>query len=253
MVDQNPMPDALFEPAERNVYSTQVEAKLRAAIVDGRLPIGKPLRERQIADDLELSRAPVREALRSLEKEGLVVTVPHRGTYVATYTDRDVEEIYSLRATLESLAFVRATNRVTATELRSLDSLVGRMDRLATGSNFQELIKTDLAFHRRICELADHGRLLETWEQLARQIMVLYTVTDVPELVKRLYGYVEEIGDRHRPIVTALRDRDIEGGRAYIATHVLEVAHIIAEQGAVQQRSPVRTLSRGGARVVEGV
>src|SRR6185295_16111174 len=132
------------------------------------------------------SRAPVREALRALEKEGLVVTVPHRGTYVATYTDRDIEEIYSLRANLESLAFARAVSRVTATELRSLDGLISRMDRQATGTNFQELIKTDLAFHRRICELADHGRLLETWEYLARQILVLYTVTDVPMLVKRL-------------------------------------------------------------------
>src|SRR5207247_6190152 len=132
----------------RHVFSTQVIAKLRAAILDGRLPIGLPLRERQIAHDLDLSRAPVREALRALEKEGLVTTVPHRGTYVATYTDRDVEEIYSLRPNLESLAFARAVSRVTATELRSLDAMISRMDSLATGTNFQELIRTDLAFHR---------------------------------------------------------------------------------------------------------
>jgi DNA-binding GntR family transcriptional regulator len=228
------MPSSLFEPAERAVFSSQVVAKLRAAIVDGLLPIGQPLRERQIALDLDLSRAPIREALRALENEGLVVTVPHRGTYVATFNDRDVEEIYSLRANLESMAFVRAASRITAADLRSLDVLVARMDRLATGSSFQELIRTDLAFHRRICELADHGRLLEIWENLSRQIMVLYTVTDVPLLVKRLYGYVEEIGDRHRPIVKALRDRDTEGGRSYLATHVLEVARIIAEQRALR-------------------
>ena len=226
------MSEPLLGPAERSVYSSQVVAKLRDAILDGRLPVGQPLRERQIAHDLDLSRAPVREALRTLEKEGLVVTVPHRGTYVATYTRRDIEEIYTLRASLEALAFSRATSRVTAADLRSLEALISLMDRLASGgaAGFQELIRTDLAFHRRICEIADHARLLETWEHLGRQMLAVYTVTDVPLLVKRLYGYVEDIGDRHRPIVRSLRERDIDAGRSYLSTHILEVAQIISEQ-----------------------
>jgi DNA-binding GntR family transcriptional regulator len=234
------MSEPLLGPAERSVFSSQVVAKLREAILDGRLPVGQPLRERQIAHDLDLSRAPIREALRSLEKEGLVVTMPHRGTYVATYTQRDIEEIYTLRASLEALAFTRATSRVTATDLRSLDALIARMDRLANGgaARFQELIRTDLAFHRRICEIADHARLLETWENLGRQILAVYTVTDVPLLVKRLYGYVEHIGERHRPIVRSLRERDIDAGRSYVSTHILEVAHIISEQTLERPERP---------------
>jgi DNA-binding GntR family transcriptional regulator len=247
------MTEPLLGPADRTVFSSQVLAKLRDAILDGRLPVGRPLRERQIAQDLDLSRAPVREALRTLEKEGLVVTVPHRGTYVASYTARDIEEIYTLRASLEALAFSRATSRASAADLRSLEALIARMDRLARGpGKFQELIRTDLAFHRRICEIADHERLLQTWEHLSRQILAIYTVTDVPQLVKRLYGYVEDIGERHRPILRSLRDRDIDAGRSYMSTHILEVAHIISEQtlerGSAAGEDPAR---RGRQRVVE--
>ena len=80
----------------------------------------------------------------------------------------------------------------------------------------------DTAFHRRVCLLAGHRRLLEAWDDLAQQVLALYTVTDVPGLMSRLYGYVEDTGDRHRPIVAALRGGDLEGLAKYISNHILE-------------------------------
>src|SRR4051794_30012748 len=94
---------ALAGPAQRSVFRDQVIDKIRDAIVDGRIPLGEPLRERQLAEELNISRAPIREALLTLEKEGLVVTMPHKGTFVASYSDEDVIEIYTLRAALEEL------------------------------------------------------------------------------------------------------------------------------------------------------
>src|SRR3990170_6280284 len=94
----------LLPPATRLVFRSQVVDALRAAILGGRLQPGQPITERQLAHELQISRAPIREALRDLEKEGLIVTRPHKGTYIASYSDEDVREIYSLRATLETMA-----------------------------------------------------------------------------------------------------------------------------------------------------
>ena len=109
--------------------------------MDGRIPLGEPLRERQLAEELDISRAPIREALLTLEKEGLVVTTPHKGTFVASYSDEDVIEIYTLRAALEELAVTRLGGHVTAADLRALDDLVIQMDRYAAAGEFRSLIQ----------------------------------------------------------------------------------------------------------------
>ena len=102
------------------------------------------------------------------------------------------------------------------------------MDRYAAAGG-PNLIAADTAFHRRVCLLAGHRRLLEAWDDLAQQVLALYTVTDVPGLMSRLYGYVEDTGDRHRPIVAAWGG-DLEGLAKYISNHILEVPQLIIEQ-----------------------
>jgi len=229
------------------VYRDQVLDRLRDAIVNGRFEPGAPLRERQIAEQLEVSRAPIREALLSLEKEGLVVTTPHRGSFVASFTDDDVVEIYTLRASLEQLAASRLEGRTTPSDLRELDDLVVQMDLRAADGDLRGLIRADHAFHRRLCELSGHRRLLEAWDVLALQVLALYTVTDVPDLMSRLYGYVEETGNRHRPIVSALRAGDIDGLPRHLAGHILEVPRLIIDQRAARRVAEVQGKTLSGA------
>jgi DNA-binding GntR family transcriptional regulator len=221
----------VFPPATRLIFRNQVIDALRAAIVDGRLQPGQPITERQLAHDLQISRAPIREALRDLEKEGLIVTRPHKGTYVASFSDEDVQEIYTLRANLETMALGRAIERATAADIQALNALIDDMERHAQ-TDFTQMINVDLTFHRRICEIAAHRRLLDAWDVLANQLRALYTITDVPTLIRSLYGYVDQMGARHRPIVEAIRRRDGPGGQRYIAAHVGDVASTIVEQRA---------------------
>jgi DNA-binding GntR family transcriptional regulator len=225
--------ERVFRPATRLIFRNQVTDAVRAAILDGRLHPGQPIPERPLAQDLQISRAPVREALRELEKEGLVVTRPHRGTYVASFSDEDVLEIYSLRATLEMMAIGRAVERATARDIDDLTSLIGQMEQHAPTS-FSETIRVDLLFHRRICEIAAHRRLLDAWDVLANQLRALYTITDVPMLVTSLYGYVDQMGERHRPIVEAIRQHDVGLGQQHISTHIGDVARMIVEQRSIQ-------------------
>jgi len=223
----------VFPPATRLIFRNQVIDAVRAAILDGRLQPGQPITERPLAHDLQISRAPIREALRELEKEGLVVTRPHRGTYVASFSDEDVLEIYSLRANLEMMAIGRAIERATDRDVAELTALIDEMERHAP-TNFGEVIRVDLAFHRRICEIAAHRRLLDAWDVLANQLRALYTITDVPMLVTSLYGYVDQMGERHRPIVEAIRHRDRVLGQQHISSHIGDVAHMIVEQRSIQ-------------------
>jgi len=221
----------VFPPATRLIFRNQVIEALRAAILDGRLQPGQPITERQLAHDLQISRAPIREALRDLEKEGLIVTRPHKGTYVASFSDEDVQEIYTLRATLETMALGRAIDRASSADIDFLDGLIADLERHST-TDFNAMIRVDLAFHRRICELADHRRLLDAWDVLANQLRALYTITDVPTLIRSLYGYVDQMGAQHRPIVESFRRRDVAAGQRYIADHVSDVATTIVHQRA---------------------
>jgi DNA-binding GntR family transcriptional regulator len=224
----------VFPPATRLIFRNQVIDAVRAAILDGRLQPGQAITERPLAHDLQISRAPVREALRELEKEGLVVTRPHRGTYVASFSDEDVLEIYSLRANLEMMAIGRAIERATPRDVDDLTGLIEEMERHAP-TNFTETIRVDLAFHRRICEIAAHRRLLDAWDVLANQLRALYTITDVPMLVRSLYGYIDQMGERHKPIVDAIRQRDIQLGQRQISNHIGDVAQMIVEQRSIHR------------------
>ena len=221
----------MFEPARRVVFRDQAAGALTHAILTGRLQPGQAITERQLAHDLQISRAPIREALRELEKAGLIVTRPHKGTYVASFNDEDVEEIYSLRATLELMAIRRAVERATKADIESLENEIEEMQRYSD-RDFNATIAIDLTFHRRIVEIAAHRRLLDAWDLLANQLRALYTITDVPNLIRSLYGYVEDMPDRHRPIVDHIRNRDVSRASDYIYEHITDVADTIVRQRA---------------------
>src|SRR6185503_16394649 len=97
-------PAAFLDPLPRNTLRAQVADRLRAAILDGDIPPGAPLVETALSEQFDISRGPLREALRQLIEEGLVVTVPYTGTHVAALSADNVREIYSLRTALEIFA-----------------------------------------------------------------------------------------------------------------------------------------------------
>jgi DNA-binding GntR family transcriptional regulator len=151
-------------------YGRDVAASLRAAILNGTLRSGEPLVERRIAEDLGVSRAPVREALRRLEEEGLVVTFPYKGTYVRQVTPRTVDEILSLRGVLEGFAAERALPRLAEDRGQRLRQLLIDMGRAASAGDEDALVELHMAFHRTFYELADHTLLLQFWTIMEAQL-----------------------------------------------------------------------------------
>src|SRR5690625_395334 len=142
---------------------------LREAIWNGELTPGTRLVERDLATKLEVSRAPLREALRLLERDGLVVMEPRRGVRVRTLTATDVEELYELRAAIEGLATELAIERATDTELATLNEMVKKTASTAQGSTTSP-IDDDWEFHRALVRTAGSKRLLQAWENIGGEI-----------------------------------------------------------------------------------
>lgn len=181
----------------RTVLREQVKDILLQRIVRGELQPGERLVETRIAHELGTSQAPVREALRDLELLRLVESEPFRGARVRAFGDRDLMEVYPVRAALEEVAA-----RVAAVNLRgdvaALEAEVAAMREAASRGDIHGLVEHDVEFHRLIVEAADMEILTQCWKLLGVEGRITLTLYDT---------FVEpvEAAALHDPIVDALR------------------------------------------------
>jgi DNA-binding GntR family transcriptional regulator len=185
----------------RQTLADSVTESLRVAIFSGLLRPGQQLAEGPLASRLNVSRAPVREALASLEQEGIVSRAPGGGTAVARLTRKDAEEICSLRVVLEGLALRLAL----ANENQGLGAALGANLRATEGiDDPQQLAQRDLEFHELIVRAAEHGRLLASWLNLSSQIrliMVQHNLADADSTRETVLA--------HRELLEAIKARDV--------------------------------------------
>ncbi|WP_181706788.1 GntR family transcriptional regulator [Chthonobacter rhizosphaerae] len=148
-----------------------VLAVLRAGIIDGRLGPGARLDQNEIAQSLGVSRMPVREALKQLETEGLVVVYPYRGVEVARLDPEAITELFGIRIALERLAVSRAAVNLTAPHLKAMQAILKKMDRSVTlGGVDDPWMRQNREFHTIINEASDWPRLVETIDQFRSNV-----------------------------------------------------------------------------------
>jgi DNA-binding GntR family transcriptional regulator len=211
-----------------------IERLVRNAILDGSFGAGERLVESAIAEQLNVSRAPVREALASLEREGVVVHVPRRGYSVIEFTDKDIEEIYSLRLLLETEALRRAMGRASDQDLANMQCIVDELGQAAQEQREPDrIVELDLSFHESLCLMADHSRLYAAWRSTSNQIRVLIGLTS-----RTHYQQPEQPKELHQRILEAIRGKDLENGEALLVDHILD-----AQRRAMLAREQV---ARGG-------
>lgn len=196
----------------RVVLREQVKEVLLARILDGVYAPGDRLVETQLAGELGVSQAPVREALRELETLRFVVSEPFKGTRVRGVSREEVVEIYPVRAALEGLAARLAATRLGG-EVDPLRGLFEAMLRAAEAGDLREQVSLDVQFHRRIVEAAGNRTLLETWASLRIEARTLITFlkADMDLL---------ELAETHRPVLEALADRDPARAETFLRRHV---------------------------------
>ncbi len=155
-----------LKPVSRVKLADEIQDRIRQAIVSGELPVGAPLAEPKLAEQFGISRAPIREALVALEREGLVEFTGGGRTRVLTIEKKDFVEICSLRSTYEAMAGARVATRWNDALAKELNQQIDRQRRCKTWAQLSTL---DMAFHEIIVQAADHKRLLHAWRSLRSQ------------------------------------------------------------------------------------
>lgn len=199
----------------RTTLTDYVVGMLRERIAAGDLPPGQHLREAELAAALDVSRGPVREALAVLEAEGQVEIRRHRGAFVSVLTQRDVEEVHTLRAAIEALAAERAASRLTGAHLAELDRVLEAMKVTSGSVAPQEAVRLDLAFHDIVYDAADHARLSRVWVSIRSQVSFLLHTRNVNFPDFPTVGFPE-----HDQLRTALTRGDPAAARAAAEEHM---------------------------------
>ncbi|GAF50032.1 GntR family transcriptional regulator [Rhodococcus wratislaviensis] len=195
----------------------RVVAEIRQTILSGRAEPGAVLRETELADQLGVSRGPVRDALAVLEREGLVTSPPNRRARVAVLGLRDVEEIYSLRRALEVLAAQRAASNATDTDLHGMSQILSAMDSALERKDLVELSHLDASFHDRIYEASRHDRLYRAWADIRSQVTLflvsrnMYAVTSRDIVIGEHEALLEALTARDADLLVRLTDQHLLG------------------------------------------
>jgi DNA-binding GntR family transcriptional regulator len=189
---------------------------LRRAILDGSIPAGASLVEADLASRFGVSRGPVRDALRDLARQGLVIELPRRGTVVSTISLRDIQEVYEVREGLEIIAVRLAAVRATSADLEPVEerltALEAAWDRDA---DYTESLPLDLEVHRAIVALPGNRRLAESYERMLVQTQ-LNAITAAEQNPGLRRGMRKGV---HRDILRALRAGDADRSAAAVIAH----------------------------------
>lgn len=144
----------------------QIVDILKNKILIGGIKGGEQLLEDQLRDELDVSRAPLREAIRVLEKEGFVEIIPRKGAFVKKISRVDIEEIFPVRATLEGLAARLAYKNLTSQDLEEMEEVLGNMQEAAAGKNYEDYFKHHRVFHTIFIKASENGILISILKNL---------------------------------------------------------------------------------------
>jgi len=208
---------------ERKTVTDMAVEALREKILHGDYAEGAPLRQDALAADLGVSRIPVREALRQLEAEGLVVFSPHCGAVVSTLSLAEIEELFELRSWLESEVLERAIPALTATDLDRADAILDAYEAAFERRDFSEWGALNWRFHSTLLSAANRpltlGVLNNLHNQSDRYVRMQLALT---------HGEDRAIGE-HRAIAAAARARDAEDAGQLLRGHILSAGRSLTE------------------------
>lgn len=203
---------------------------LRRAIMSGGLPGNTRLVQATIANELGISTTPVREALRDLAKEGLIVFDPHRGALVRSLDLEEVREIYEMRGALEPLLVPRAMGRISDAAFAEAEALVREMDKTRDTGRFVEL---NAQFHGIFHKVIAGTRLGDVLTGLsdAAELYVHRSLQQQPDRMR-------EANQEHRLILQAFRDQDAQAAKRFTRKHLKSTLQLIQSAGLERPVAP---------------
>jgi len=205
----------VFSVATDSIH-TQVTNALRKAIVSGELEMGQKISEKTLSQRLNVSRTPVREALKQLEREGLVEIIPRVGTCVRKPTEKEVTELFTIKEVLEGLAASEMTKRGPIPELENLMQAMEKMEQSVEEKNIDGYVEANTLFHESILKGCGNSKLLYHYDLLINQLPYRQFVYLTLEQPDRLEKSVQE----HKRIVEAIKSQNSKLAEQLMREHV---------------------------------
>ena len=213
MKDENealisPTDEERLELLERSALPSRVSNLLRDSIVSGRIPPGTRLIERQLAEELKISRVPIREALIQLEIEGLIAS-RHNGRYVIEISEKDIHQLYEVRLALEKLAVNLAAQNTTPERAEELRSKMQAMKEASARKDITSYVRNDFEIHQLIWNHAENHYLNDALKTLAGPIYMFIADNS------SFFGW-EQTLELHEELVESINSGDIQAAEASI-------------------------------------
>ena len=187
---------------------------LKRAIISGEIPAGERIVETDYAERLHISRTPLREALRKLERDGLVEYVLRRGVIVKAFTLKDVDEIYTIRNALEMLTLPAIVEKATQEDIASLRAKLKEMDKLMTKDDVAGLSPLARAFHSQFTHLCGQLRILRVIEG-QDEFITRFSAMSIAQENRRSSAHQE-----HHEMVNLLEKRDLGALQTLVQKHI---------------------------------
>ena len=206
--------------------------QLKHAIITGQIPAGSRIVETVYADQLHISRTPLREALRKLERDGLVEYVLHRGVVVRAFTIEDIEEIFTIRNAMMMLIMPSVVENVTDGKIKELRDILKQMDVEYEKEDADALAVSNRLFHGTMEHISDKMRILRVIDSQEEYIKRFSAVT-IASIIRRSNAHQE-----HHQLVDLLEKRDLEGLQQLMQHHLEESKETCL--AAVRERSKTK-------------
>lgn len=218
-----------FDIQNHKPLREMVYEELKMQILTGAIIPGTRMMEIELAEEMGVSRTPIREAIRKLEKEGLVTIEPRRGAYASMISTDDMVEILEVRQDLEGLAAYFAADRMSTEQMEELKQVSDNYNDAVTRGSMEDMIKYDTRFHRIIVDSCHNKILVQMIEQL--QELVLRFRYIYYDNFKR----AENMPEEHEAILTAIASNDAEKARQAADVHIDRLKEMVIKDGVKQR------------------
>ena len=218
-----------FDIQNHRPLREMVYEELKMQILTGAIIPGTRMMEVELAEEMGVSRTPIREAIRKLEKEGLVVIEPRRGAYASQISTQDMVEILEVRENMEGLAAFFAASLMQPEEMAELKEIETKYNEAEIKGSMEDMIKYDTRFHRIIVESCNNKILVQMIEQLQELVLRFrYIYYDN-------FRRADNMPEEHRIIIEAIESGNAEAARDAADVHIARLKDLVIREG-VQQR-----------------
>jgi len=207
-------PSKLMASDNAASLSTRVFEQLEESILSGRIKPGESLIELKLSEQLGVSRTPVREAIRMLEQKGLVQIIPNKGAVVLGISEKDLEDIYTIRMYIEGLASRLAAANITDEQILELSELVDLQEFYSLKQSTSHIKDLDSRFHEKIYEYSNNRTLQHTLSDLHHMVVRYRQLSFAAE------GRAEKAIEEHRQILQALARHDQDAAEKLTVQHI---------------------------------